>query len=69
MYLVAINERIASALERRPFEMARVYPTLGVATVANISSISASADAAAAASEKMDRETMQKAYRDEAAGH
>jgi len=68
MYLVAINERIASALEQRPFEIARVYPALAAATAANMSSIQASADQAAAASQKMDRENMEKAYRDEAAG-
>ena len=29
----AACERIASALEQRPFEMARIYPALGVATL------------------------------------
>jgi hypothetical protein len=69
MYIVAIQERIASALEHRAFEIARVYPSLGVATLENMGALRKSADAAAAASERMDRENIEKAYRDEAAGH
>jgi hypothetical protein len=69
MYIVAINERIASALEHRAFEIARVYPALGVATLENMGALRKSADAAAAASERMDHENIEKAYRDEAAGH
>jgi hypothetical protein len=69
MYIVAIRERIESALEHREFEIARVYPSLGVATLENMGALRRSADAAAAASERMDRENIEKAYRDEAAGH
>ncbi|MBA2587175.1 MAG: hypothetical protein H0U98_00965 [Alphaproteobacteria bacterium] len=69
MYIVAIKERIASALEHRDFQIARVYPALGVATLENMGALRKSADAAAAASERMDRENIEKAYRDEAAGH
>ena len=69
MYIVAIKERIASALERRPFEMAQIYPFLGVATLENMGALRASADAAAAASARADRENIEKAHRDEAAGH
>jgi len=68
MYLAAINERIASALEKRPFQIARVYPSMMIATVANIGALQASADQAAAAPEKQDRENIEKAYRDEAEG-
>ncbi len=68
MYVVAINEQIASALQHRPFDMTRVYPSLTVATIANMGALSASADEAAAASERQDRENIEKAYRDEAAG-
>jgi hypothetical protein len=66
MYLVAIKERIASALEHRDFEISRVYPAMTAAAAANMGSLQASADEAAAASEKQDRENIQKAYRDEA---
>lgn len=68
MYLVAMNERVASTLEHRPFEMSRIYPAMTAATVANMGALQASADQAAAASERSDREAIAKAYRDEAAG-
>jgi len=68
MYLIAVTERVASALEHRPFEISRIYPAMTAATVANMGKINASVDAAAAASEQSDRENMEKAYRDEAAG-
>jgi hypothetical protein len=68
MFLVAINEQIASALEHRPFETARIYPATAIAFMENMGSLRASADQAAAASERHNRENIQKAYRDEAAG-
>jgi len=68
MYLVAIRERIASALEHRDFDITRVYPAMTAAAVANMGSLRASADEAAAASEKQDRDNIAKAYRDEAEG-
>ena len=68
MYLVAIHERIASALEHRDFELARIYPATTVAFMENMGSFWASADQAEAASERHNRENIQKAYRDEAAG-
>lgn len=55
LYLVAINERIASALERRPFDMGRVRPALTAAAIGNMGAIRASADEAAAASERLER--------------
>lgn len=68
MYLVAINERITSALEHRDFDLTKVYPAMMAATMANMGNLRASADAAAAASEKSDRDNIAKAYADEAAG-
>jgi hypothetical protein len=68
MYLVAMNERVASTLEHRPFEMSRIYPAMTAAAVANMGALQASADQAAAASQQQDRDTIAKAYRDEAAG-
>lgn len=68
MYEVAVTERIASALEHREFEMSRVYPSMMAATTANMGSIRASADEAAAASDKEARHNIAKAYADEAAG-
>lgn len=68
MYLVAINERIASALEHRPFDIKRVYPATAVAFVENIGAFLSSMDEMAAASERLERENIRKAYRDEAEG-
>jgi hypothetical protein len=68
LYLVAMNERVASTLERREFAMSAIYPATAAATVVNMSALSASADQAAAASEKADRANIDKAYADEAAG-
>jgi hypothetical protein len=68
LYVVAMQEQIASALERRQFDMSRIYPAMAAATAANMSSIRASVDEAHAASQKLAREAIQKAYRDEAAG-
>lgn len=68
MYVVAVTERVASALEKRPFELGRVYPAMTAATMANMGKIQASADDAAAASEKEARDNIEKAYRDEANG-
>lgn len=68
LYLVAMNERVASTLEHRDFETSRIYPALTAASMENMGSLRASADAAAAASEQMERGNIEKAYRDEAAG-
>ena len=68
MYLVAINERIASALEHRDFDMTRIYPSMTAAMIVNMGAISRSADEAAAASEKEARDNIAKAYQEEAEG-
>ena len=68
LYLVAMQERISSTLERRPFEMSRIHPAMAAAAVANMGNIQKSADAAAAASAELERSNMQKAYRNEASG-
>jgi hypothetical protein len=63
-----MNERIASALERRPFEMSRIYPVMGVATLANINAIMAQFDRASEQYKRSSRANIEKAYRDEARG-
>ncbi len=68
LYLVAMTERVASTLEHRAFDMSRIYPQMAAAMVSNMGALNASADAAAAASEKLAHENIDKAYRDEAAG-
>jgi hypothetical protein len=47
LYLIAMNERIASALEHRPFRMWRLYPAMGAAIVVNMTSTRPSEDRAA----------------------
>ncbi|MBR2121213.1 MAG: hypothetical protein IJ935_21730 [Afipia sp.] len=55
MYLVTVNERVASALERRAFDTARVRPALTAAAISNLGAIRASADEAAAAADRLER--------------
>src|SRR5436190_166621 len=68
MYVVAMEERVASTLERRSFEMARIYPAMSAAVVSNMGAIHASVDEAAAESNQLARINIEKAYRDEATG-
>jgi hypothetical protein len=68
LYLVAMEERIASALERRPFESARIMPATAAATAANIGRISADLDRIAEADRRRERANIERAYREEAAG-
>jgi hypothetical protein len=68
MYVVAIKEQVAAALEHRDFNMARLYPAMTTATLANMGNLQASASEAAAASEAANRANIEKAYADEAAG-
>lgn len=59
LYLVAMEERIAAAMEARPMDMSKIYPALGVAAVANMSNmrkqIDSSLDEAVKASEQLGR--------------
>jgi hypothetical protein len=68
LYLVAMEERIASALERRPFNEAAIMPATVAATAANIGRIGADVDRIAEADQRRERENIERAYRDEAAG-
>ncbi len=68
MYEVAVQERIASALEHRDFDLTRVYPALTAATVANIPRLQSQVDEVAAASAAADRANIEKAYAEEAKG-
>ncbi|QIG93231.1 MULTISPECIES: hypothetical protein [unclassified Bradyrhizobium] len=67
LYLVAMQERVASTLERRQFEMSRIHPAMAAAAVANMGNIRKSADEAAAAAAEIERSTIQRAYRNEPA--
>lgn len=68
LYLVAMEERIASALERRPFSQAAILPATAAATAANIGRISQDMDRIAEADRRRERENIERAYREEAAG-
>ncbi len=68
LYLTAMTERIASALEQRPFDLARIYPALGIATLANMNAIVAQFDRASEQYKRSSRANIEKAYRDEARG-
>jgi hypothetical protein len=68
LYLVAMEERIASALERRPFDQTKILPATVAATAANIGRISEDMDRIAEADQRRQRENIERAYRDEAAG-
>ena len=68
LYLAAMEERVASALEGRPFEISSVYPELMQATFANLGRLQAGFDSVHAAEQKRARDNIAKAYADEAAG-
>jgi len=62
MYIVAMEERIASTLERRPFDMARIYPALSAAMVSNMGNIQASVDEVHAAEQKRNRNAIERIF-------
>ena len=68
LYLVAMEERIASALERRPFDQTKILPATAAAAAANIGRISEDMDRIAEADRRRERENIERAYREEAAG-
>jgi hypothetical protein len=67
-YLAAMREQVASTLESRPFDLTHTYPHMQKAIAANIGNFAASAEAAAEASRKRERENIERAYATEAAG-
>jgi hypothetical protein len=68
LYLVAMEEQVASALERRPFDRSKILPATMAATAANIGRVSADIDRIAEADQRRERENIERAYREEAAG-
>ena len=67
-HVAAMEERIASRIERRQFRMSSLYPALGAATLASMDEIKADFDRMAEANQRRSRENIEKAYRREAAG-
>ena len=68
LYLLAMREEIAADLERRPYDVHKLYPAMAAATAANMPSIMAQFDRAVEADHRRSRENIEKAYRDEARG-
>jgi hypothetical protein len=68
LYLVAMEEQIAAALERRPFDRTTILPATAAAAAANIGRISQDMDRIAEADQRRERENIERAYREEAAG-
>lgn len=63
LYLVAMGERIASAIEGRSLDMTKIYPALGAAAFANMGNMRKSLDEAVKASEELERAHLQNAKR------
>jgi hypothetical protein len=55
LYLVAMEEKIASSIQARPMDMSKIYPALGGAMIANMGNIRKSADEAFKAADEMER--------------
>ncbi len=68
LYVTAMEEQIAAALQHRKFDLTAVYPAMMVATLANIGQFKKMYERDSEAARKRDRENLAKAYADEAAG-
>jgi hypothetical protein len=55
LYVVAMEERIASAIEARPLDMGKIYPALATAALANMGNMRRSLDEAVKASGEPER--------------
>ena len=55
LYLVAMEERIASAIQARPLDMSKIYPALATAALANMGNMRKSLDEAVKASGEPER--------------
>jgi hypothetical protein len=68
MYMVAMEEEVASSIEGRAFDMSKVYPAMMAAAAANIGTINNNFDQAAEEYHRRDRENIERAYEQEAHG-
>ena len=67
-HVAAMEEKVASRIERRQFRMSSLYPAMGAATLAVMPEISAEMEQLGEAQRRRSRENIEKAYRREAAG-
>lgn len=68
LYRAVAAEQVDSALNQRRFDLTRTYGPMMAATLANLPRLSKTFSDDAAASRKQNRDAMQRAYDDEAAG-
>jgi hypothetical protein len=68
MYRAVAAEQVDSALNQRQFDLTRTYGPMMAATLANLPRLAKTFRDDAASYEKQKRDTMQRAYDDEAAG-
>jgi len=69
VYQQAMEERVAAALEKRPYDILKVMPAVTAAAFANIGAISGQMDAAAEEFRKRDQENIERAYAEEGQGY
>jgi len=68
LYLAAMEEQVAAALERRPFDRNRIYPDLLKLLATNIGSIGSWMRGAPEADRRQSEDKIERAYAEEAAG-
>ena len=68
LYLIAMDEQVAAALEHRTFDMAKVAAPAAIATIANMPEMMRNMNRAIEADQKRIKSNIAKAYADEAAG-
>jgi hypothetical protein len=68
LYVTAMEEQVAAALNHREFHLTAVYPAMMVAMLANIGQLNDMDERDSEATRKRARDNLAKAYSDEAAG-
>ena len=68
LYVTAMEEQVAAALNHREFHLTAVYPAMMVAMLANIGQLNDMDERDSEATRKRYRDNLAKAYADEAAG-
>ena len=68
LYVTAMEEQVAAALNHREFHLTAVYPAMMVAFLANIGQLNDMDERDSEATRKRARDNLAKAYSDEAAG-
>jgi hypothetical protein len=68
LYVTAMEEQVAAALQHREFNLTAVYPAMMVAMLANFGQLNDMDESDSEATRKRARDNLAKAYADEAAG-